>query len=55
MTSLHNGQCGLCAHFGESHRTSDQVLLQINTTKDAPEDLVACRREFVSGDVAKRV
>jgi hypothetical protein len=40
MTSLHAGQCGLCAHFGESHRTSDQVLLRINTTKDAPEDLV---------------
>jgi hypothetical protein len=40
MTSLHNGQCGLCAHFGETHRTSDKKLIQINSTKNAPEDLV---------------
>lgn len=40
MTSLHSGQCGLCAHFGESHRSSDQKLIQINSSKNAPEDLV---------------
>jgi hypothetical protein len=40
MISLHDGQCGLCAHFGESHRTSDQKLIQINSTKSAPEDLL---------------
>ena len=40
MTSLHNGQCGLCTHFGESHRTSDQKLILINASKSAPEDLL---------------
>ncbi len=40
MISLHDGQCGLCAHFGESHRASDQKLIQINSSKNAPEDLL---------------
>jgi hypothetical protein len=40
MISLHDGQCGLCAHFGETHTTSDQKLVQIRSTKSAPEDLL---------------
>ena len=40
MTSLHNGQCGLCTHFGEAHQSSDQKLIQIRSSKSAPEDFV---------------
>lgn len=36
MVNIQNGQCGLCAHFGESHRQSPQ-LIQIRTNKSAPE------------------
>jgi hypothetical protein len=38
MISLHDGQCGLCSHFGESH--PDQNLIQIRSSKSAPEDFV---------------
>lgn len=34
MESLHNGQCGLCGHFGENHARS-QVLVSILTSKKA--------------------
>ena len=42
MLQVHDGQCGLCAHFGEhdadqSHR---QALVQIRTSKQAPENIV---------------
>ena len=40
MIALHNGQCGLCSHFGEGHQTSDQRLIQIHATLRAPEDLL---------------
>jgi hypothetical protein len=40
MTSIHDGQCGLCSHFGESHQPSDQKLIQIRSSKSAPEDFV---------------
>lgn len=40
MVSIHDGQCGLCGHFGETHRTSDKKLVQIFTSKKAPEDLL---------------
>jgi hypothetical protein len=40
MIALHDGQCGLCTHFGESHRSSDQKLIQISSSKNAPEDLL---------------
>ena len=33
MESIHNGQCGLCGHFGENHKTD--VLVSILTTKAA--------------------
>jgi hypothetical protein len=40
MTSIHDGQCGLCSHFGESHLPSDQKLIHIRSSKSAPEDFV---------------
>lgn len=39
MQAVHDGQCGLCAHFGEDHATAPQ-LVNIRTSKKAPEDLV---------------
>ena len=39
MLQVHDGQCGLCLHFGEHHATN-QELIQIRTTKKAPEALV---------------
>jgi hypothetical protein len=42
MLQVHNGQCGLCAHFGEDH-AADQKLVQIRQTKQADEaTLEAC-------------
>lgn len=38
MLSIHDGQCGLCMHFGEPHN-NDQTLVQIRTRHQAPEDL----------------
>jgi hypothetical protein len=40
MISLHDGQCGLCTHFGESHQSTDQKLTQIRSSKSAPEDFL---------------
>jgi hypothetical protein len=39
MQEVHDGQCGLCAHFGEHHE-QDRQLLQIRQRHQAPEDLV---------------
>jgi hypothetical protein len=39
MHEVHEGQCGLCAHFGETHG-EDARLVQIRTEREAPEDLV---------------
>jgi len=39
MHEVHEGQCGLCAHFGEHHQ-KDQQLVQIRVQHEAPEDLV---------------
>lgn len=36
---IHDGQCGLCAHFGESHPHSEK-LVQLRTSHDGPVDLV---------------
>lgn len=36
---VHDGQCGLCTHFGESH-PDDQQLVQIRTKHTAPDDYV---------------
>ena len=39
MLHIHDGQCGLCAHFGE-HHAQDQQLVQIRTQHEAPEEMV---------------
>lgn len=39
MMQVHEGQCGLCLHFGEHHAAPPE-LIQIRTKKEAPEDLV---------------
>lgn len=39
MQQLHDGQCGLCAHFGENH-PGDHQLVSIRTQHSAPETLV---------------
>lgn len=39
MLQVHEGQCGLCAHFGE-HHPAEPKLVQIRTSKKAPEDVV---------------
>lgn len=39
MQLVHSGQCGVCTHFGEHHPANEQ-LIQIRTTKQAPEDYV---------------
>ena len=38
MISLHEGQCGLCRHFGEGH-DADEQLVQIRNSKQAPAEL----------------
>lgn len=37
MIQVHDGQCGLCAHFGEIHADHVSSLLQIRAKKEAPE------------------
>lgn len=39
MLQVHDGQCGLCAHFGQQH-PSDMKLVQIRTSHSAPETMV---------------
>jgi hypothetical protein len=39
MESVHNGQCGLCGHFGENHR-KQQALVSILTSKQAEAIMV---------------
>jgi hypothetical protein len=39
MLQVHEGQCGMCVHFGE--HTSDQPqLIQIRLRHEAPDNLV---------------
>ena len=40
MVSLHDGQCGLCVPCGETHKPMDKKLIQIHTSKTAPEDFL---------------
>ncbi len=40
MTHVHDGQCGLCAHFGEHDQDHEQQLVEIRSSHEAPEDLV---------------
>ena len=39
MMQIHEGQCGLCSHFGE-HHANDQQLVQIRMRQQAPDDMV---------------
>ena len=39
MLQVHEGQCGMCAHFGE-HHSQNPDLVQIRMTQRAPEDMV---------------
>ena len=39
MMQIHEGQCGLCSHFGE-HHSEDQNLVQIRLEQQAPDDVV---------------
>ena len=39
MMQIHEGQCGLCSHFGE-HHGNDQQLVQIRMKQQAPDDLI---------------
>ena len=39
MTHLYDGQCGLCAHFGETH-VAGARLMQIRQNHEAPETFV---------------
>jgi hypothetical protein len=39
MQSIHDGQCGLCSHFGEHHAQND-VLVTILSSKTADIDLL---------------
>ncbi|MGH2617663.1 MAG: hypothetical protein ACRDJC_20715 [Thermomicrobiales bacterium] len=39
MIHIEDGQCGLCAHFGEQH-PKEPRLIQIRLKHEAPEDLV---------------
>lgn len=39
MQQVQEGQCGLCAHFGE-HHPGDHQIVTIRRQKEAPETLV---------------
>ena len=39
MMQIHEGQCGLCSHFGENH-SDNQVLVQIRLKQQAPDDVI---------------
>ncbi|MDZ4820318.1 MAG: hypothetical protein SGJ20_15230 [Planctomycetota bacterium] len=39
MLNVHDGQCGLCLHFGE-HEAAAPKLVEIRQSHQAPEDLV---------------
>jgi hypothetical protein len=38
MQSIHDGQCGVCSHFGEHHKSD--VLVSILSSKKADEAFV---------------
>jgi hypothetical protein len=41
MSQLHDGQCGLCAHFGENHQGPHQIdLTQIRASHQADDKLL---------------
>ncbi|HEU0165818.1 MAG TPA: hypothetical protein VFQ54_12305 [Thermomicrobiales bacterium] len=40
MMQIHEGQCGLCSHFGEHDKSVAPQLIQIRLKHEAPENLV---------------
>lgn len=40
MLQVHDGQCGMCAHFGENVAQDAPRLIQIRLSHEAPDDLV---------------
>jgi hypothetical protein len=40
MIHFHDGQCGMCVHYGEHHNEEATKLVQIRTAQEAPEELV---------------
>ena len=40
MEAIHDGQCGLCGHFGE-HHAKNEALVSIMTTKKADVVFIA--------------
>ena len=41
MLQVHDGQCGLCVHFGEHEEKKQRAaLVQVRTSKQAPETLI---------------
>ncbi len=39
MAAIHDGQCGLCSHFGEAHK-QNEGLIAILTSHQAPDSLI---------------
>lgn len=39
MLSIHDGQCGFCAHFGEAHANAPK-LVQIRVRGEAPAEFL---------------
>ena len=39
MLQVHEGQCGLCTHFGEEH-PNEKKLTQIRMSHEAPLELI---------------
>ena len=39
MSAIHDGQCGLCTHFGEAHK-SNEKLVAILSSHQAPESMI---------------
>jgi hypothetical protein len=40
MQHLHEGQCGLCTHFGETHPTHQPKLIEVRKKQEASETLL---------------
>jgi hypothetical protein len=40
MFQIHEGQCGMCAHYGEHEMAEQQKLVQIRVRHEAPEQLI---------------
>lgn len=40
MFQVHEGQCGMCLHFGEHQPGEEPRLVQVRTKHEAPEDLI---------------